>query len=401
MTKYVRRCGRGEPTTPRNLDRVPAVVHVIDSLGTGGSERSLAELLPGLAAAGLQPVVVCVRPSADGVERTVFDSGFDVRMLPQRPFLVQLRALRRHLKEVRPALVHTTLFRANVLGRLAAVGLRVPVITSLVGMPNPPGPSATTVKNRIARRGVRAVDRFSARHFTTHFHAVSTAVADGFAERFDLPLARITVVPRGRDRSRLGEPSAARRRAVRATQGWAPNAEVVVAVARHEFVKGLGNLVEAAALLAPNRPHLVVAIAGREGQTTAELRALGGDVDLLGHRDDVADLLAAADLLVCPSLAEGHPGSIIEAMALGIAVVASDLPSIREVVGDDAAVLVSPTSSCKLAAAIARVLDDDDLRSRLGAAGSVRFEERYTLEACHRSMVELFTGVIAKGVSRG
>ena len=101
---------------------------------------------------------------------------------------------------------------------------------------------------------------------------------------------------------------------------------------------------------------------------------------LLGERADVPELLAAADVFVLSSASEGAPLSILEAMAAGLPVVASNVGGIAELVEDGVTgLLVPPADPVRLAQALARVLDDRDLRQRLGTAGRARARERFDL----------------------
>jgi glycosyltransferase involved in cell wall biosynthesis len=145
-----------------------------------------------------------------------------------------------------------------------------------------------------------------------------------------------------------------------------------------------------------------VIVAGRRGNASADVEALRRSLDLgdqvwfMGHRDDVPNLLAAADLFVFPSLYEGFGGALIEAMALGLPIVASDVPAIREVVEEGRnALLVSRGDPRALAGAIAALLDQADQREAFGRASRRRFEERFTLESVVPQMVELYRSVAA------
>jgi glycosyltransferase involved in cell wall biosynthesis len=123
---------------------------------------------------------------------------------------------------------------------------------------------------------------------------------------------------------------------------------------------------------------------------------LEGRVRFLGHRNDVPDLLAAADLLALPSLNEGAAGVVIEAMALGVPVVASDLPSLREVTEDGTSGLLVPVASPDaLARAIERLLDDQPLARVLGTRGREIFERRFTLDRSVKRMVGMYRSVLA------
>jgi glycosyltransferase involved in cell wall biosynthesis len=373
---------------------------VIDSLGPGGAERSLAEMLPGLIEAGLEPMVVCLSP-ADAVGQDIRRLGVEVRVVSGRGRIGRVRALRRQIAAVAPDCVHTTLFESDVAGRLAAAGRRVPVITSLVNAPYLPARLEDPNVRRSRLWAARMIDGWTARHLTTHFHAVTYAVKSRAVEALGIPPERVTVIERGRDPVRLGEAGPSRRRSSRAALGIDEDAEVLVTAGRQEFQKGHRFLLEAMAILANARPQAVLMMAGREGHASAELDGLrsrlrlGDRVRFLGQRTDVPDLLAAGDIFVFPSLYEGFGGAVIEAMALGLPVVASDLEALREVVEPDhSAILVPPGSPGELASAIGSLLDDPDRARALGERGRRIFEERFTVERAAGRMVDLYRRVL-------
>lgn len=198
---------------------------------------------------------------------------------------------------------------------------------------------------------------------------------------------------------RLGTPSAERRQRARAALGVDDGAQVVVNVARQEFQKGLVHLLDATGTL-NGRTDLVVIQAGRRGRTTAELERrwsdlrLGDSFRFIGHREDVPDVLAAADVFVFPSLYEGLGGAVIEAMALGLPIVCSDLPALREVVEPNGNAIVVPAGDAgALAGALATLLDDRDRAAAFGVRSRAIFEERFTLDAVVDRMVDLYRQV--------
>jgi glycosyltransferase involved in cell wall biosynthesis len=216
-------------------------------------------------------------------------------------------------------------------------------------------------------------------------------------EKLHIQEERITVVERGRDPARLGRPSRERRERARRSLGLTDDDEVVVTLGREEYQKGQRYLLEAVAAVAARRPQLVGLLAGKAGSESERLRAwhagsgLGDRFRFLGHRDDAPELLAAADLFVLPSLFEGFSGVLIEAMALGLPIVASDIPAIREVVEPGRnAVLVDPASSEALVTGIESLLDSRVQRQAYGERGRSIFEERFTLERSTSRMVELY-----------
>ena len=150
---------------------------------------------------------------------------------------------------------------------------------------------------------------------------------------------------------------------------------LVLAVGRLAPQKDFGTLVAAAARWRDLDPPPLLAIAG-DGPLAGELRAraasLGVDAAFLGHRNDVPNLLAGATVFVLPSQWEGQPLILQEALRAGVAIVATRVGGIPDLVGDDAAVLVRPGDPQALAAAVRAVLADPALAARLRAAAAAR-----------------------------
>jgi glycosyltransferase involved in cell wall biosynthesis len=150
---------------------------------------------------------------------------------------------------------------------------------------------------------------------------------------------------------------------------------MVLAAGRLVAQKGFGTLLDAASRWRDLDPPPTLAIAGA-GPLAAQLRAqaasLGVDAAFLGHREDVADLLAAATVFVLPSRWEGQPLILQEALRAGRAIVASRVGGIPDLVGDDAAVLVPPGDAQALAAAVVAVLTEPPLAARLRTAAAIR-----------------------------
>jgi glycosyltransferase involved in cell wall biosynthesis len=383
------------------------LLYVINGLGTGGAERSLAELLPYLGPAGIETTIVVLVGGREGIESDVVGGGYDVRFLRASNMPSRIRALRRLVRNERPDVIHTTHFEADVCGRLAAVGTGIPVLTSLVNTPYDPVRRHDRSVPAWKLRMVRAIDTVTARRLNDRFHAISHAVKAAAVERMGIPPERVTVVERGRDATRLGTRDPARRRRSRRALGLHKNDEVVLNVGRREFQKGQRWLIEAVDALADERPRLVLLVAGRDGLAARELDELRGAarhserIRFLGHRSDVPELLAAADVFAFPSLYEGLGGSVIEAMAMGLPVVASDIPALREVVDDGASGLLTPPgSSHEIVSALRKLLDDAGLRTAMGVRGRAIFEERYRVERMGARMVELYRSLTGDGSDR-
>jgi glycosyltransferase involved in cell wall biosynthesis len=370
---------------------------VINGLGTGGAERSTAEMLPRFRDAGMEPAIACLYRREQGVESQLIADGFDVRFLPGGR-LSQIRALRRWIEEDRPDLVHTSIFDADLVGRVAS-WRKAPVLSSLVNTTYDQPVGADPNVRRMRIEVVKLLDGLTARHLVSHFHAITHAVKGSAVRHLRVSPELVTVVERGRDPGRLGVPSDERRRRVRTALAIDERDEVLVHVGRHEYQKGIEYLLRAVASLS-DRSRLVLLQLGRPGNASDRLRtvvdelALGDRVRFLGHRDDVPDVLSAADVFVFPSLYEGLGGAVIEAMALGLPIVCSDLPALREVVeerGD--ALLAARNDPDELAAAIRRVLDDVPTQRQFAARSRAIFEERFTLDRSADRMLELYDRV--------
>jgi glycosyltransferase involved in cell wall biosynthesis len=152
---------------------------------------------------------------------------------------------------------------------------------------------------------------------------------------------------------------------------------VVLGIGRLAPQKRFDVLLRAAATTQwrARRPVPLVVIAGA-GPLAGDLDRLGAelgvDARFLGERDDVPALLAAADVFVLPSQWEGQPLILQEALRAGRPIVASDVGGVRDLTGDDAAVLVAPGDPLALSRAVLAVLDDERLAGRLAAAAAAR-----------------------------
>ena len=379
------------------------VLFVIDSLAVGGAERSLVELLPPFHEAGVETILVALRSRPGALTDQASGSGATVMLLRSRTMVGRIVELRRIIKTERPTIVHTSLYISDQLGRLAAVGTQSRVVSSLVNTTYEPvrleDPNVRA--NRLAV--LRRIDGWTARHLTAQLHAVTHAVKDSATRALGVPPDRITVIPRGRNPARLGNPSPARRARARVALGIADDAQVILTVGRNEFQKGQEHLLRAFEVLQRSHSRSLLLIAGPKGRATPRLEAIRerspcrDQIWFLGIRDDVPELLAAADVFAFPSRYEGFGGALVEAMALGVPVVVSDIPVLREVVdGDAGAVLVPPADPSALARGIACVLDNPATAKTRAEHARKVFAERFTISRSADALVEFYAGVAAR-----
>lgn len=224
--------------------------------------------------------------------------------------------------------------------------------------------------------------------------AVSEEARREAVDTLGIPEDRTITIPNAVDRRRI----AATRNPleVRAELGVPEKAGLVLSVAALTWEKDpLGHL-DVTQRVLRRLPRTILALVG-DGplrETTAAAvrsRGLEGSVRLLGERADVPELLAASDVLLLASPAEGMPGSVIEAGMAGVPTVAYDLAGIRDVVMDGVTGrLASPSDPDALAAALVEVLRDAAARARMGRAASERCRSRFDIGVVAPAYVEVY-----------
>jgi glycosyltransferase involved in cell wall biosynthesis len=357
----------------------PRILILITLAEIGGAQTYVAQLLPPLAerfdvvvaAYGPGPLIDAAREAG-------------VRYVPLRHVrrdlqpgrdLLGLLELVTLLRRERPDLLHVNSSKAAALGRVAALaaGPRVRVFTVHGwAFKAYTGPAAALY---------RWADRLLAPLTTVTICVSETERAAGLAAR-TCRAERTVVIPNAIDVER----------APRARLDGDPPR--IVTVGRLAAPKDPLTLVRALPALGGRRYSLAFVGGGRDQpQVEEELRAHGltERVALLGDRDDVPALLAGADVFVLASRSEGAPLSILEAMAAGLPVVASDVGGVAELVADgETGVLVPAGEPGALTRALARLLDDRALRERMGAAGRARARDRFDVAELRAAHLELY-----------
>jgi glycosyltransferase involved in cell wall biosynthesis len=283
------------------------------------------------------------------------------------------RGLLRLFRAERPDLVHAHMPISGFLARMAAWWAGVPRIayTGHGFWFNFPGSWPRSV--------VGFAMEWLAARVTGTFLTVSEAEARD-ARRLHIH-RRATAIGNGRDPARF-QPDPAARQRVRAALGVADEQVVVLAVSRLVWHKGYPELAVAMRAV----PDAVLWVAGERltSDRGPDMAALlqdadqGGRIRLLGYREDVPDLMAAADVFVLPSRFEGLPMSVIEAMLTSLPVVATNVRGPAEqVVSEVTGLLVRPGDASALAAALQRLVADRALRERMGEAGRQRAIDCY------------------------
>ena len=302
--------------------------------------------------------------------------------------MVSLVSLLRIYRRLRPDVAQHFTIKPNVYGALAARLAGVPVVVGGVtglGYAFAEGGRRRSVLRPVARMLYRLTAALS--DGVTFQTAHDADVLFGASGRFR---RSALVIPGGSGINLAAYSqeavSAESRREMRAALGISPDAPVVAMASRLLYDKGVAEYVEAARAVRSRLQDAVFVLAGardpdnRESVTEEDIAAWGrsGDVLLPGHVSDVPCLLALSDVVALPSYHEGVPRSLIEAAAMGRAIVATAIPGAAAVVEDGVnGTLVPPRDANALAAAIEALLDNVEQRSEYGAAGRRKAEREF------------------------
>lgn len=361
---------------PDSLFRDLRVVLVVNSVEMGGVEEHVRQIATGLAErAARVTVVVPEEPAIDPLAGAVLAAGASVERLTLsrgmlRPSgLQRLGRLIRLLRQRRTEVLHLHLvgFGGGRWILIGAILARVPAIVCTIHVA-PTEPQGWKTK----------LGRALLTPFVDRYIAVSQASKDRLVAFLGMPPDRLVAVPNAVELQRFATPAEPGRAAVRAQWAIPPDAPVLSVLARLSPQKGLTYLISAMPAILVEHPDAYALVVG-EGylrpDLEAQARALGVEdrVLLVGYRQNVVDYLRASDLFVLPSLFEGMPLSILEAMGAGLPVIATAVDGTPEVVLDgETGLLVPPEDPAALAQSVNRLLSDRQLAARMGRAGRAR-----------------------------
>ncbi|HOR26762.1 MAG TPA: glycosyltransferase [Candidatus Sumerlaeota bacterium] len=375
-------------------DRPLRVLRVITWLPVGGIERRLVATLPRFDRERFELSLVCIRERgalADELEA----AGIRVDCIPFRKRWDPraLRQLTDLMRERRIDIVHSHMYRSNVPATAAARRARTPVVWAQVH----------NVGTWETRRQVW-IDRWLCR-WRTGVIAVSEKVRRDVMATLNLPPERVPVVYNGVDLARFAA-ARPRRPAVRAREQVGEHDVVFLFAARLVEQKRATDLLTAFADLQqqPGGERLRAWIVGdgplrEQLERQAEALPQPAAVRFFGRRTDVEDFYAAADIFVLPSTREGFSNALVEAMATGAAVIATDVGGNAEAVRDGQdGLIVPPLRVDALRDAMARLAGDAALRRRLADAAAAR-ARRFSLEAMVTQLEELYAESYRRAVA--
>ena len=375
-------------------------LHVITRLTLGGSAENTIATMVALAQAGYHGALAVGVAESD--EASVADarrrgiSVLDVPALGREVGprdVVALAQLWWLMRVHRPAIVHTHTSKAGFVGRLAA---RLAGVPAVIHQPHGHifygyyGVGQTAFYVRLERLAARWTDRI----VTLTERGTEEHLARGVGHR-----AQYRTVPSGVPTAEL-RAAAPMRAAARARLGLPDDAFVVAGLGRLVPIKGFDVLLSALPALVAAVPSTRVILVGdgpdrRVLEAQASALGVRARVGVTGGPPDVSAYLAAADVLAAPSRNEGMGRAIVEAMALGLPVVATDVGGIPDVVADgETGRLVPPNDLVALTEALVDLAGDEVLRVKLGAAGACR-AEAFSTRVAHAAMGAIYDELAA------
>jgi glycosyltransferase involved in cell wall biosynthesis len=315
------------------------------------------------------------------------------RTMALRTDLLALTELVKLFRQMSPSVVHTHTPKAGIYGRVAARVAGVPAIVNTVH-----GLYATPEDPLPKRAAVYTVERLAA--FCSDAELVLNPEDADVLYRLGVPRRKVTVLGSGIDLNRF-DPSkvaADERRTLRQEMGAAEGDVVVGVVGRLVWEKGYREVFEAARRLRSEAPSVRVVCVGPEEPDKPD-RVGPGDLEeaqrngvrWLGPRSDLHHLYAAFDLFVLASYREGFPLSLMEASAMALPVVATDIRGCRQVVDDGrTGLIVPPRDSAALAEAISSLAADPDRRAKMGATARAKAEAEFDEQALIRTTLATY-----------
>lgn len=387
------------------------VVHILNTLAIGGAENCVRLLVSHLDRQRFSPLVICTiegGPYAEELAR----QGVRVKVLKRKrrsillfplfcwDVMTTLIQLYIFLKKEKPDILQTHLPVSAYLGIIAGKFVGIPHLIFTFHS-----------SNLIPRRGkksLRSWVRLKLIRFlclkVEIIVAVSKAIQEKLSEVIAKSISNILLIPNGIDMARFIKWGHGEK--IKKELGIDENCLLVTTIGNLRVEKNQAMLLKVVSKLIKVFPMVRVLIVG-EGLLKNQLSILRNEfglsqyVHFLGLRHDIPDILDATDIFVSTSFWEGLPLSILEAMAAGIPVVATNVPGIQEVLLDDSGVLVGLDDPEEMERALSLLIEDRNRRSELGAKGRKRVEEVYSLEAYINRWETLYEELISNDVQTG
>jgi len=363
------------------------VLHVVWSFGIGGMENGIVNVM-NASPASFSFSVIALSTLGESVKRVHRDDIFFTALNKNAGNdLSIIWKLKKIIQERKPDIVYThgwgTFFEGVMAARLAGTK------TIIHG-------EHEDLETRIftRRRRIAAYQLFD--FFVHKYTAVSPVVRDNLHGTANIESSKIHTIINGVD-TRKFKPNPENRKKVRGALGIKEDTFVIVAVGRLVEVKNYAMLIEAAGKV-KNRDNIKILLVG-DGPLRSELESkittsdLRSSVEILGQRDDIPQLLAASDLFVSTSTSEGMSNTIMEAMATGLPVIATDVGGTSVLIQHKKnGVLVASNDAAALAEELSNIMKNSDYAKLLGRTSRLECEKNMSLQKMADNYAALFQG---------
>jgi glycosyltransferase involved in cell wall biosynthesis len=371
------------------------VLWMIDSLGPGGAESLMPTLLKDLRGQGAESRVCVLRVRAGNpIAAELVKAGIEVDLIPVRNLrnLSALGRIIKYMREYHPDVVHTQLETSDILGTLAARYLNIPSVSTIHTLEMP---------NRKFKKYWRNWLHWNClEHLANKVIVVSEATRHHYA-RQGFKDAKLTTIYNGIDAIRF-QKNEEERNAKTQMLAIPEESKVITTVAVLREAKGIIYMLEALPAILKEIPQTYYVIAGDGDQrifleSASKLSGIAGHVIFLGHRKNIAEILAASDLFVYPTLRDALPTALFEAMAAGVPIVASQVGGVPEIVENNVSgLLVPPADPKKLAQACTRLLTDPELAKRLSSEACRTVLQRFDVRRHSNELLKIYEEVMKR-----
>ena len=370
------------------------ILYLITSTNVGGTEKALLELIRHIDREEFKVYVCSVKKpgtfakaladEADGVFSLRLSEGGGLAAIGN--FIPAMLRLVKLIRAVSPSILHCFLFRANILGRIAGRIARVPIIIS-------------SIRVIEAQRAKHLIDRLTA-PLTTNYLAVSQAARNYTINHAKIAPSKIVTIYNGIKCN--GEYT--EKPSWRSTLSLSSSDVLLGLIGRFHKQKGHIVLLKALPFILKQAPHTHVLFCG-EGSEEARLKVMAQDLGLEGHVhfvgliENAYQMLSQIDIVVVPSLWEGMPNVVLEAMAAGRPVVASRIAGMDEmVVAGETGLLCNPGDPHSLADALLKLIKDKSLMKRMGRSGYELVRQRFQTSTMVEQTVQHYRKLLDEDV---
>jgi len=375
----------------------PLIAHVIHRLGTGGMENGLVNLINHMPPERYRHAIVCLQGYTDFRQRIRRDDVaiFDVNKKEGHDFGAY-RRLYKILRDIKPDILHTrnlSALESQVVGAAARIKGRVH------------GEHGRDIYDLHGKNRKYNLLRKAIQPLVGHYIAVSRDLAGWLQHTVGVPSRKVTQIYNGVDSEKF-HPRSGPRELIGPPGFAADDAILIGSVGRLAHVKDFPTLIRAfdrlRELWPEGRSRLRLVIVG-DGPTRTECErliaelGLGEQIWLAGDRSDVPELMRAMDLFVLPSLGEGISNTILEAMACGLPVIATEVGGNPELVAPGkTGTLVPVADHEKMAQALLTYVRDPARMAQEGRAARAEIEARFSMEAMVAGYVRVYDAVLAR-----